>query len=123
MSNRETIRRRYRFYGTVQAVGFRWHAMKAAELYGATGWVKNKFDGSVEMEIQGTRFQIEMVVQAIERAPYVLVDRMESKDITPVDDERRFRVRSPRPSEIYLVDAFIRREVAVDEHESVFAFG
>lgn len=92
MLHRETIRRRCRFYGTVQAVGFRYHAMKAAELYGATGWVKNKYDGSVEMEIQGTRFQIEMVIQAIDRAPYVLIDRVESKDIPPVEDERRFRV-------------------------------
>ena len=90
--SRDIIRRRYRFYGSVQAVGFRWHAMKAAELYGATGWVRNEYDGSVEMEIQGTRFQIENVIQAIDRAPYVLIDRMESKDVATVDDERRFRV-------------------------------
>lgn len=90
--SRDIIRRRYRFYGSVQAVGFRWHAMKAAELYGATGWVRNEYDGSVEMEIQGTRFQIENVIQAIDRAPYVLIDRMESKDVATVDDERRFRI-------------------------------
>lgn len=92
MSDTDTIRRRYRFYGQVQAVGFRYHAMKAADLYGATGWVKNKYDGSVEMEIQGTLFQIENVVQAIDRAPYVLIDRTESKDIPTIEDERRFRV-------------------------------
>lgn len=92
MSRKDIIRRRYRFFGEVQAVGFRYHAMKAADLYGATGWVANRFDGSVEMEIQGTPFQIENVIQAIDRAPYVLIDRMESKDIPTVEDERRFRV-------------------------------
>ena len=48
------IRRHLVFRGWVQGVGFRWRARQAAQLHGATGWVKNEYDGSVVMEIQGT---------------------------------------------------------------------
>ena len=41
------------FYGWVQGVGFRYRARHAADLYGCTGWVRNEYDGSVSMEIQG----------------------------------------------------------------------
>ena len=49
------IRKRIVFSGWVQGVGFRYRARHAAELLGATGWVRNEYDGSVTMEIQGVR--------------------------------------------------------------------
>ena len=61
------IRKRIAFYGWVQGVGFRYRARHAAELYGTTGWVRNEYDGSVTMEIQGTEEQIDQVILAIER--------------------------------------------------------
>ena len=39
------IRKRIVFYGWVQGVGFRYRALHAADLIGATGWVRNEFDG------------------------------------------------------------------------------
>ena len=51
--SQEIIRRRIRFYGWVQGVGFRYRARYAADAAGATGWVRNEFDGSVTMEVQG----------------------------------------------------------------------
>ena len=86
------IRQRIRFWGCVQAVGFRWRAMQAAQLYGATGWVKNEYDGSVTMEIQGTDRDIDAVVATLNHDDYIRIDRMEVKTIPVVDDERRFRV-------------------------------
>ena len=50
------------FYGSVQGVGFRYRACHAAQAVGVTGWVKNEYDGSVVMEIQGTEEQIDQVV-------------------------------------------------------------
>ena len=50
----EKIRKRMVFQGRVQGVGFRWHARHAALALGLTGWVKNEYDGSVTMEIQGS---------------------------------------------------------------------
>ena len=90
---RNIVRKYIRFYGWVQAVGFRWRAVKAAEMYGATGWVRNEYDDSVSMEIQGAEKQIDDVIAAIQRGSYIRIDRMEVKEIAPDPDERGFRVK------------------------------
>ena len=56
------IRRHIVFYGWVQGVGFRYRARHAADLYSWTGWVKNEWDGSVTMEIQGEEDNIDRVI-------------------------------------------------------------
>ena len=93
LTRRKTVRKYIRFYGQVQAVGFRWTAMQAAKLYGVTGWVRNEYDDSVSMEIQGTERQIDDVIAAIDRGTYIVIDRMEVKTLETVDDERGFRVK------------------------------
>ncbi len=92
-TKRNIVRQYIRFYGWVQAVGFRYRAMQAAQHYGATGWVRNEYDDSVSMEIQGTQRQIDDVIAAIERGTYIRIDRMEVKSIAVDPDERGFRVR------------------------------
>jgi len=85
------IRKHIIFSGSVQGVGFRWRAKNAAEMYGVTGWVRNDWNGTVSMEVQGTEEQIEAVIQAIRRGMYIRIDHMDSRAI-PVDpDEKRFR--------------------------------
>ena len=93
LTKRKTIRKYIRFYGQVQAVGFRWTAMQAAKLYGVTGWVRNEYDDSVSMEIQGTERQIDDVIAALERGTYIVIDRMEVKKLDTLEEERGFRVR------------------------------
>ena len=85
------IRRHFVFHGWVQGVGFRYRARHAAHLYGCTGWVRNEWDGSVVMELQGTEEAVDRVLVAIEAGRYVRVERMDSRTI-PVDpNERDFR--------------------------------
>ena len=87
------LRKHITFYGWVQGVGFRYRAHHAAQLYGCTGWVRNEWDGSVTMEIQGTEEAIGKVIQAIEAGKYVRIEKMESRMI-PVDpEERGFKTR------------------------------
>ena len=93
LTRRKTVRKYIRFYGQVQAVGFRWTAMQAAKLYGVTGWVRNEYDDSVSMEIQGTERQIDDVIAAINRGTYIVIDRMEVKRLETVEEERGFRVK------------------------------
>ena len=85
------IRRHLTFTGSVQHVGFRWRAIHAAQLYGCTGWVRNEFDGSVTMEIQGSEEQIDQVILAVGRGKYVRIEGMECRSIPVVPEERGFR--------------------------------
>lgn len=84
------IRQHIIFTGSVQGVGFRYRARHAADLYGCTGWVRNEFDGSVVMEIQGTEEQISQVILAIERGTFVRIENMNVKTIPVEEDERGF---------------------------------
>ena len=70
----DIIRRRYTFYGRVQGVGFRYRAYYAAREFGVAGWVKNEYDGSVVMEVQGTRENIDSMLQSIENGRFVSID-------------------------------------------------
>ena len=84
------IRRHIVFTGHVQGVGFRYRARHAASLYGCTGWVRNEWDGSVTMQIQGNPEDINRVIQAIQAGRYVEIEKMEGREI-PLEDERDFR--------------------------------
>ena len=85
------IRKHILFYGYVQGVGFRWRARNAVDLYGCTGWVRNEWDGSVTMEIQGTEENIDRVILAIEAGRYVRIENMDSRTIPVETEERGFR--------------------------------
>ena len=87
------LRKRIRFYGRVQAVGFRFQAQHAARRNGVTGWVQNEDDGSVTMEIQGTLKQINDVIAEIDSDPYIRIESMKTRMLDPVPDERNFKVK------------------------------
>ena len=85
------LRKRIVFYGQVQGVGFRYRARHAADYVGATGWVRNEYDGTVTMEIQGTEENIDKVILAIERGSYVRIENMDSRTIPLIAGETGFR--------------------------------
>ena len=85
------IRRRLIFHGWVQGVGFRYRARHAAALYSCTGWVRNEWDGSVVMEIQGTEPQIDQVILALEHGTFIQIESMEVKDVPLEEREYGFR--------------------------------
>ena len=87
------IRKHIVFYGSVQGVGFRYRARHAADLFGCTGWVKNEWDGSVSMEIQGEEERIDQVILAIEKGTYVHIENMSVKSIPLEEYEYSFRTR------------------------------
>ena len=85
------IRKRYRFTGRVQHVGFRWRARRAAEFFGCSGWCRNNQDGSVTMEIQGSRAKTELVILAIRTGNRIRIDHTEVTDLPLVPNEQGFR--------------------------------
>lgn len=86
----------FRFYGTVQGVGFRYRAHYAAERLGLTGWVANYDDGSVYLEVQGPPEALKRVVRTIQNnSRYIQISHIQLDTSLPlVENERGFRVRS-----------------------------
>ena len=84
------IRRHMIFHGYVQGVGFRYRARHAAELYGCTGWVRNEYDGSVTMEVQGRSGAIEHFLNSLQTQRYIQIENYEREAISPIQ-EQRFR--------------------------------
>lgn len=80
----------YTFTGHVQHVGFRWRAYKAATAFHCTGWCRNKHDGSVTMEIQGPKIQIDLVILAIRSAKRIQIEKMEAATLPVIPDETGF---------------------------------
>ena len=55
--------------GAVQGVGFRYFAMNAAHGLGVTGWVRNLYDGSVQVVAEGSRQDLEKLLQILRQGP------------------------------------------------------
>ena len=86
------VRRHIFFYGRVQGVGFRWHAVSKARLLGLTGWVRNLSDGSVEMEVQGTQARIGELLGYPYEQRYIRIEDIKSEDME-LKEESSFRER------------------------------
>jgi acylphosphatase len=55
--------------GRVQGVGFRWWTVGTAQRLGLRGWVRNRRDGSVEIQAIGPADRIETLALACETGP------------------------------------------------------
>ena len=87
-------RKQIRFYGQVQGVGFRYHANYAARGLGLTGWVRNEYDGTVMMEVQGAEELIDRMLQMLNQDRYIDIQNMEIKTLSIADDERGFVIKA-----------------------------
>lgn len=88
----ENIRKNIIFSGRVQGVGFRYTAYTLAQAIGLTGWVKNLYDGTVEMEIQGMETEIDRLVLSLDRGNYIEILGMEVKRKSLQENEKDFRI-------------------------------
>lgn len=86
------IRRRYVFRGRVQEVGFRYTAKQLASSMGLTGWVRNEYDGTVMMEIQGREALINKVLVGLNNNMFITIDWIDSETI-PLEEESGFTYR------------------------------
>ncbi len=58
-----------RIYGRVQGVGFRYYTQKEAVARQISGWVRNMPDGSVYIEAEGEKEQLEQFIDWCETGP------------------------------------------------------
>ena len=89
----EKVRKHIFFYGRVQGVGFRYYAVQKANQLGLTGWVKNLYAGSVEMEVEGQEELIDQLIIFLQNRTYIWIERIDAKTI-PLQQDNSF-------SEIY----------------------
>ena len=55
--------------GLVQGVGYRWYAARRAEALGLKGFVRNLYDGTVEIEAVGDRSVLEELIGHLRVGP------------------------------------------------------
>jgi acylphosphatase len=57
-------------HGDVQGVGYRFYAQRHATALGLRGYVRNQWDGTVEVVAEGPRPKLEQLLEALRRGPY-----------------------------------------------------
>lgn len=55
--------------GRVQGVGFRYFVVERAQALGVKGWVRNRWDDTVEVTAEGERQALEKLLEALRRGP------------------------------------------------------
>ncbi|HYE02980.1 MAG TPA: acylphosphatase [Phycisphaerales bacterium] len=87
------IRRRVRYAGRVQGVGFRATAADMARRFAVTGWVRNEPDGTVLLEVQGSTGEADRFLGELAGAMGRNIASAQADELAPDPEERGFRVR------------------------------
>ena len=83
------IGRRIRVFGRVQGVFFRAWAAEQARGLEVGGWVRNRRDGTVELEAHGDAESVEALIERCrEGPPSARVERVETEEIEGEGGER-----------------------------------
>ncbi|WP_069365648.1 acylphosphatase [Salisediminibacterium beveridgei] len=77
--------------GRVQGVGFRFQAQMNAQTHDLTGWVRNKSNGDVELEIQGDPKNIETFFESLHTLRFpAKIKHIEQNEKEPLPHEKKF---------------------------------
>jgi acylphosphatase len=81
--------------GRVQGVGFRYFVLDAANELGLTGWVRNRYDQTVEVTAEGQREKLDQLLIALRKGPRgSLVTEAKHEWQEALGEFSRFSVRS-----------------------------
>ncbi len=93
MTAQESTAREVVVHGAVQGVMFRESCRREADALGATGWVRNEYDGTVSAHVEGTPEAVAGMVAWLRHGPrHARVDRVDIVDV-PAQGLGRFEVR------------------------------
>ncbi len=56
-------------HGNVQGVGFRYFTQHNATRLGVVGWVKNRYDGTVEIQAEGRKPALQALINKVQQGP------------------------------------------------------
>ena len=79
--------------GRVQGVGFRYTAKYLAQSLGLTGWVRNEYDGTVLLEIQGSEYMINKLLMGLNHNQFITIEWMDTEELPLDKEEKSFSVR------------------------------
>ena len=80
--------------GRVQGVGFRYFTANFARKHDLTGWVRNRPDRGVEMEVQGSAEMLSLFRVTVNDGPILArVHEMKVIELPVVDSEEGFEIR------------------------------
>ncbi len=81
--------------GRVQGVSFRASTASEARRLGVVGWVRNRADGSVELEVEGDDERVAKLLAWCEHGPPAAhVARVAVEELAPTGDDSKFVVTS-----------------------------
>ena len=82
------------FSGRVQGVGFRYHTKQIALGFDVVGWVKNRRDGTVELQAMGEKDELSEFIEEITEESELasLIKEYQVHEIAPLPDCRGFRI-------------------------------
>lgn len=79
--------------GQVQGVGYRYFAQREAAQLGVTGYVRNRFDGRVEVFVQGETELVELFINILEQGPrFGHVERLQREETDPINKYDHFKI-------------------------------
>jgi acylphosphatase len=80
--------------GRVQGVSFRYYTVNRARELGVTGYVRNRWDETVEVVAEGQRAALEELLAYLREGPRAaFVTGVSVEWLPPTDDFQRFEVR------------------------------
>lgn len=80
------------FKGRVQGVGFRFQVKMLADRLGVTGTVRNMYDWSVEVCIQGNENQLMNFFKGLENINFAIIDSKNIDEVSVIDGESDFQI-------------------------------
>ncbi len=82
----EKVRKTHNLLWKSSGVGFRYYSVYKSRQLGLTGWVRNLYDGTVEMEVQGEQQVIDQLIVFLQNQRFIMIEDMDIKKIPVVDD-------------------------------------
>ena len=93
MTEKNPIRLHAIVEGRVQGVGFRYFVVQTAQMLGILGWVRNRWDDTVEVVAEGERAVLDKLEEALKRGPRsAFVTAVKVDWETPTGEFHNFRV-------------------------------
>jgi len=90
----EQVRLRAIVHGRVQGVSFRYYTRQQAQQLDVTGYVRNRWDGTVEVVAEGSRQSVDQLLSWLHRGPSMaFVEKVDAQWLPYTGEFQRFEVR------------------------------